>query len=113
MTAKKPASRVRPVKAKCHDCGLPYGDPGFPDLIIPLDAWKRISPTGDEGGLLCPNCINARLIKAGIKCEGCFMSGPIESIPRHAMWSLRMVENILEREKRRDVVTPDEPRRRK
>jgi hypothetical protein len=79
----------------CQDCDRPYGaEHGFPDLIIPFDVWKRISPSGDEGGLLCPSCICARLHKAGIRCEGAFMSGPIESVSYHTMDALRRIENI-------------------
>lgn len=80
---------------ECFDCRRPYGDEhGFPDLIIPFDAWRQISPTGDDGGLLCPSCICARLYKAGIRCEGSFMSGPIEPVSRATMNALRRVENI-------------------
>jgi hypothetical protein len=79
----------------CEDCKRPYGDEhGFPDLIIPYDAWKCISPTGDDGGLLCPSCICKRLHAKGIRCEGAFMSGPIESVSRPTMYALRRVENI-------------------
>lgn len=78
----------------CVDCNRPYGDEyGFPDLIIPYRAWKEISPTGDDGGLLCPSCICKRLHDKGIKCEAAFMSGPI-SISRTEMQLLRQVENI-------------------
>lgn len=78
----------------CKDCNRPYGDEhGFPDLIIPYRAWKEISPTGDDGGLLCPSCICKRLHDKGIKCEAAFMSGPI-SISRTEMQLLRQVENI-------------------
>ena len=81
--------------ASCKDCRRPYGDQyGFSDLIIPYDAWKRISPTGDDGGLLCPSCICARLEKASIRCEGAFMSGPIISVSSPTMHALRRVENI-------------------
>ena len=81
----------------CEDCNRPYGDEhGFPDLIIPFDVWRRISTNGDESGLLCPSCICARLHRAGIKCEGAFMSGPIESVSRAMMNALRRVENIEE-----------------
>lgn len=84
----------------CHDCDREYGhEHGFPDLIIPLDCWRRISPTGDEGGLLCPSCICARLYSVGIRCEGAFMSGPVESIPRWAMYALRRIENLNESSK--------------
>lgn len=64
---------------KCFDCGRPYGDNGFPDLIIPNWAWRAISPKGNDGGLLCPSCICARLSKAGIKnCPSQFTSGPLK-----------------------------------
>ena len=81
---------------QCYDCHRHYADPGFPDLIIPNDAWRKISPTHDEGGLLCPSCICARLKKAGINCEGAFMSGPIESVSRPLMYALRRIENLSE-----------------
>jgi len=83
-----------PGQATCQGCYRPYGEPGFPDLIIPCEAWKQISPSGDYGGLLCPSCICAALEKAGIKCEGAFMSGPIESVSRPVMYALRRVETI-------------------
>lgn len=86
----------------CDDCGRLYGDEhGFPDLIVPYSAWRRISPSGDDGGMLCPSCICARLFKAGITCEGAFMSGPIETVSRPIMYALRRIENLelkLERE---------------
>lgn len=83
------------MRVGCDDCGREYGNEhGFPDLIIPLSDWKRISPTGDECGLLCPSCICARLHKAGITCEGAFMSGPIETVSRPTMYALRRVENL-------------------
>lgn len=71
---------------RCYDCLRRYGDEhGFPDLVIPDWAWKKISPKGSEGGLLCPSCICKRLHEAGIKCEGAFMSGPIKSITEKTM----------------------------
>ncbi len=80
--------------AFCQDCNRPYGSGGFPDLIIPYWAWKQISPTGDDGGLLCPSCICERLHIQGIRCEGAFMSGPIETVSRPVMNALRRAENI-------------------
>lgn len=83
------------VTAACHDCERPYGhEHGFPDLIIPLSTWERISPSKDDGGLLCPSCICARLHKEGIKCSGAFMSGPIRSIDQDTMYALRWTENL-------------------
>lgn len=84
----------KPLSARCFDCYRPYADAGFPDFIIPFWAWKRISPSGDDGGLLCPSCICGRLERAGIKCEGAFMSGPIISVSEHAMNLHRRIENI-------------------
>lgn len=44
----------------CHDCHIIYED--FPlDTIVPDDLWARISPTGDRYGLLCANCMVARI----------------------------------------------------
>lgn len=64
--------------AKCYRCGLPYEDPAFEDLIVPDDVWLAISPTGDFGGLLCPNCICAAVREKfeGKVVEARFMSGP-------------------------------------
>ncbi|KKL56668.1 hypothetical protein LCGC14_2243070 [marine sediment metagenome] len=80
--------------AQCHDCHRPYNDPGFQDLVIPNDIWRQISPTKDEGGLLCPSCLCARLETAGIRCEGAFMTGPIETVSRPLMSALRQIENL-------------------
>ena len=63
---------------KCHDCDRPYGDEhGFPDLVVPKDVWKKISPTKNEGGMLCPSCICKRLYDASIECKAEFRSGPL------------------------------------
>jgi hypothetical protein len=81
--------------AKCADCERPYGDEhGFPDLVIPYWAWKQITPTKDDGGLLCPSCICKRLHDAGIRCEGAFMSGAIISVSTHEMDLHGRIENI-------------------
>lgn len=66
--------------AQCYDCGRQYGNEhGFPDLVIPDWAWRAISPTGNDGGLLCPSCICKRLHEAGIKnCPSQFNSGPLK-----------------------------------
>lgn len=65
-------------KGACACCGRRYGSQyGFPDLMIPDWAWKRISPRRTEGGLLCPSCICRLLHEQGIKCEGVFKSGPL------------------------------------
>jgi hypothetical protein len=81
----------------CEDCDRPYGDEhGFPDFIIPLWAWKRISTTGDEGGLLCPSCIIARVHVAGFKCPAGLVSGNVRSVTEDTIQLMRQVENIEE-----------------
>lgn len=83
--------------ACCYECGRDYGaDTGFPDLIIEKEAWRAISQTGDDGGLLCPSCICRRLQEAGITTTGAFMSGPIESVDRTTMHNTRWIENLRE-----------------
>ena len=51
----------------CYDCDLDYEDPGWIEAIIPDKVWNEISPTGDQGGLLCITCISRRLRKKGYK----------------------------------------------
>ena len=62
--------------ATCYDCNRSYGAPGFPDLVVPHDVWEKISPQGDEGGLLCPSCMCERASRAGVQCSAKFTSGP-------------------------------------
>lgn len=71
------ARQQKPTWLGCHDCGLPYSDPAFVDFVVEDDLWRRISPTGDEGGLLCVNCIVRRTRLLGIdRVRGAFRSGP-------------------------------------
>lgn len=64
--------------AGCYDCGRPYGDEhGFPDLVVPHAIWnEHLSPTGHDGGLLCPSCMCKRAYDAGVTCDAVFRSGP-------------------------------------
>lgn len=67
----------RTPKARCVRCDCPYGSHGFHDLIVPDNIWKQISPTGDDGGLLCPTCIIAAMEDLGLKgIPVYFASGP-------------------------------------
>jgi DNA-directed RNA polymerase subunit RPC12/RpoP len=64
----------------CSDCGRAYSR--GPDVVIPTAAWVRISPSGNEGGILCPNCMHDRLVAAGFQdgeAPGEFKSGPMAS----------------------------------
>lgn len=66
----------------CYDCGRLYGDEyGFPDLVVPREVWnKHISPTQDEGGLLCPSCMCQRAAAAGLSdVPTAFRSGPFSA----------------------------------
>ena len=86
------ASEGRPAPgwtARCYDCRRIYGEPGFEDLVVSDDIWSKISPTGDEGGLLCPSCLLARLTAAGLECEGRFTSGPIKNAVREPLAEAR------------------------
>lgn len=55
----------RRVQIGCYDCGLAYGSEGWIEAIIPNEVWRAISPTGDEGGILCITCIARRLRRRG------------------------------------------------
>lgn len=69
-------------RSGCYDCGREYGDRfGFPDLVVPHDIWnKYISPTKNEGGLLCPSCMCKRASDAGLsEIPATFMSGPFST----------------------------------
>ena len=65
-------------RTDCYDCGRHYGNEyGFPDLVLPNDVWAAISPTGNEGGMLCPSCICKRLADHGFEnVPAVFRSGP-------------------------------------
>jgi hypothetical protein len=67
----------------CYDCGRRYGDVyGFPDLVLPNDLWAKISPSGDEGGLLCPSCICRRAHALGMSdVPAMWGSGPLVAVP--------------------------------
>lgn len=47
----------------CTDCGAPYGEDGWCDVVIPNETWNRIAP---EGGVLCFRCMTKRLQSHGL-----------------------------------------------
>ena len=48
----------------CYDCKRPYSDGTWPgDMLIQDSLWLDISPTGHEGGILCPSCIVKALLE--------------------------------------------------
>jgi hypothetical protein len=52
---------------QCHDCGDQYGDPGWIEAVVPHDIWAKISPSKDEGGILCVMCIAKRCGRLGLE----------------------------------------------
>jgi len=60
-----PSSAPKPVV--CYDCGLPYGGDHWVEAVVPHDVWALISPSGNEGGILCINCMAARLARLGVE----------------------------------------------
>lgn len=78
---------MRHMKAVCYDCGRAYGDEyGFPDLTVQKSVWAKISPTGHEGGLLCPSCLIRRVVDAGLTdVPARFASGPLRMVGREEM----------------------------
>lgn len=70
-------ARMRPDgRLGCVDCGELYGGPRFPDLVIDDESFAKVAPNPPDGGLICPNCLNARLEVAGMfGVRAVFMSG--------------------------------------
>lgn len=60
----------------CYDCGLPYKSDRYFDFVVPNDVWQRISPTHNEGGILCIGCAALRCAVLGIECGVKITSGP-------------------------------------
>lgn len=87
---------VRAMRCACYDCGRPYGDEyGFPDMVVPKSVWKIISPTGHEGGLLCPSCLMCRCWNDGLdKVPFLMASGPMS--PVHTDKELSEIYNSYE-----------------
>jgi hypothetical protein len=50
-----------PHGVDCYDCGREY--PFGLDMTFPFEQWKMVSPTGDDGGILCPSCMVDRASK--------------------------------------------------
>ena len=51
--------------AACYDCGKPYGKDDWIEAVIPNKIWIKISPTKNQGGILCISCMAKRLKEAG------------------------------------------------
>lgn len=55
------------MMAECYDCKLDYTSAAWVDVVVPDAYWRLISPTRDENGLLCFSCMNARLLRLGLR----------------------------------------------
>ena len=68
--------------AACYDCGLAYGGPEWIEAIIPDEVWKRISPTGNLGGILCITCMIRRLKRMEFENVPIWLCGtePVQAI---------------------------------
>lgn len=56
------------VALACYDCGLPYAGKHWVEAVVPHDIWNNhLSPTGNEAGILCINCMAKRAVEAGLK----------------------------------------------
>lgn len=70
----------------CYDCGLVYGGEGWMDALVSDEVWHKISPTHDEGGILCITCIARRCERLGLQdvpvqiVSGSLVGGYVTSI---------------------------------
>lgn len=69
--------REKKPETACEICGIIYGSPSFPDMVIPHEIFAKIALRPPEGGLFCPNCMCARLQDIGeTGVEFKFTTGP-------------------------------------
>jgi hypothetical protein len=57
---------TKPNPLACYQCLLRYGGGHWIEAVVANDVWERISPTGNEGGILCINCMADRLQRLGL-----------------------------------------------
>ncbi|MFY0633638.1 MAG: hypothetical protein JXQ91_07495 [Vannielia sp.] len=57
----------------CDRCGHHFDR----DAIVDHDTWAKISPTGDEGGLLCANCMVAALDWPAVRMVNAHAPDPV------------------------------------
>jgi hypothetical protein len=52
-----------PDALACHDCGLHYAGDHWVEAVVPHEVWSaHLSPTGNQGGILCINCMAKRAV---------------------------------------------------
>lgn len=86
---------VRKTNVGCYDCGLQYGGPGWIEAIIPDKIWNKISPTNNQGGILCITCISKRLQKYELKDVPVWLAGtePLKAMTGDSGDSLDLLRN--------------------
>lgn len=92
-------ARMRPDgRLGCIDCGELYGGPRFPDLVIDDESFAKVAPNPPDGGLVCPNCLNARLEAAGLfGVPAAFMSGAFANDDGPAVKDLKWVRESFKK----------------
>ncbi len=56
--------------AECAGCGTGYTTADWIEAIVPAAFWLEISPTGNDGGLLCFRCMRIAFEKLGYGQNG-------------------------------------------
>jgi len=79
----------------CYDCGLKYGGDAWIEAIIPDKIWDEISPTGDQGGILCISCIARRLKQMGYRDIPVWLCGtePLRAMTGHSDENVDILRN--------------------
>lgn len=67
----------------CYSCGKSYGSPCWIECVVPDDVWAQISPTGDEGGILCVQCIANRLNALDLRSTCKLTAGRLRTNDKH------------------------------
>lgn len=57
----------KPSPLSCYQCRLPYSGEHWVEAVVEDGVWAKISPTGNEGGILCINCMAERLNRLGLR----------------------------------------------
>jgi len=102
--------------SNCYDCGLEYNSDSWIETAIPDKIWRDISPTDNDGGILCISCIAKRLRQKGYKDLSpvpIWLCGtePLQAMPGDPgdganvvvlrTFDKEMIESVIEKEKRK------------
>lgn len=59
----QPEAPAKEPKADCLDCGVPYGEEGWCDVVLPSPIWNSIAQPHE---ILCFRCMTKRLEAKGL-----------------------------------------------